>query len=92
LTGPSPLPMAAPTKKPKEDIQRLIAKLGEWLKGGDGTSMDGGSSNSAAGEAQLVERFRTVLPRVLDSFLDPVRGASHSKPLATRRYSRAFGD
>ena len=67
-----------PGRKPKEDLQKLIADIGEWLKGGDGTSLDGGSSGGGGGggkEPHVIERFRLVLPRVLDTVLDPTRGA-----------------
>ena len=68
---------AAAGRKPKEDLTRLIADIGDWLKGGDGTSLDGGSSGGGAGgnEPHVIERFRLVLPRVLDTVLDPTRGA-----------------
>ena len=44
-----------PGRKPKEDLQKLIADIGEWLKGGDGTSLDGGSSGGSAEPQQQLQ-------------------------------------
>ena len=58
-------------------MARLIMEIGELLKGGDATSLDGSTAVTAGGaaDAARVERFRAVLPRVMDTLLDPARGA-----------------
>jgi hypothetical protein len=68
----------AAARRGKEDLSRLIAEVGVWLQGGDGSSLDGGATTGGggAGDAAFVEKLRTILPRLLDGFLDPVRGES----------------
>jgi hypothetical protein len=58
------------------ELNRLIAEVGTWLRGGD-SSMDGsGATQADAQTALFVAKLRSILPRLLDGFLDPERGAA----------------
>jgi hypothetical protein len=58
------------------ELNQLIQQVGTWLRGGD-SSMDGsGATQADALAAQFVAKLRAILPRLLDTFLEPERGAA----------------
>ena len=68
----------ASKKGHKEDLPRLLADVGTLLAGEGSSLNSGGTAGTAGGlrgDAICVEKLRGVLPRLLEGFLDPLRGA-----------------